>query len=64
MHLMKVIRCPICGKDVIFYEKEKFPPNFPFCSQRCKLIDLGKWLNEEYRISEPLEEHPPVDDES
>lgn len=26
----------------------------PFCSTRCKLIDLGKWFGEEYRVSEPL----------
>jgi hypothetical protein len=26
----------------------------PFCSERCKLIDLGKWLGEEHRISEPI----------
>jgi len=41
-------RCPICGKLV--------PPRaanraFPFCSDRCRLVDLGKWLGEEYRIS-------------
>jgi endogenous inhibitor of DNA gyrase (YacG/DUF329 family) len=61
----KIIKCPICGKDVKFYEKEKFPPYFPFCSQRCKLVDLGKWLNEEYKISEPLPGvYLPVDDES
>jgi endogenous inhibitor of DNA gyrase (YacG/DUF329 family) len=53
---MKTVKCPICGKDVGFYEKKEFPPNFPFCSQRCKLIDLGKWLNEEYKISEPMPE--------
>ena len=29
-------------------------PLGPFCSQRCKMIDLGKWLGEEYRVSEPL----------
>ena len=39
--------CPICGRSV--------PPRavnaaFPFCSDRCKLLDLGKWLGEEYRI--------------
>lgn len=56
MGKMKTVKCPICGKDVEFYEKKKFPPNFPFCSQRCKLIDLGKWLNEEYKISEPIPE--------
>jgi endogenous inhibitor of DNA gyrase (YacG/DUF329 family) len=27
----------------------------PFCSERCRLIDLGEWLNESHRISEPLE---------
>jgi hypothetical protein len=31
------------------------PPPGPFCSERCKLVDLGKWLGEEYRISEPLQ---------
>ena len=46
-------RCSICGT---IYELEcekgkKLPPNFPFCSARCKAIDLGKWFNEEYRIS-------------
>jgi endogenous inhibitor of DNA gyrase (YacG/DUF329 family) len=53
---MKTIKCPICGKPVKFFEKRKFPPNFPFCSRRCKLIDLGKWLNEEYKITEPIPE--------
>ncbi len=49
-------RCSICGKTFEFhYEKGgKLPPNFPFCSSRCKTIDLGKWLKEEYRISTPL----------
>jgi endogenous inhibitor of DNA gyrase (YacG/DUF329 family) len=46
-------RCSICGTTYEFeYEKgQKLPPNFPFCSARCKAIDLGKWFNEEYRIS-------------
>ncbi len=65
MRLMRIIKCPICGKNVKFCEKEKFPPNFPFCSQRCKLIDLGKWLDEEYRFGEPLPEgYVPEDDKS
>lgn len=48
--------CSICGKIYEFYYKPggKLPPNFPFCSSRCKGIDLGNWLNEEYRISTPL----------
>ena len=28
-------------------------PEYPFCSKRCKLIDLGRWLNEDYRVSKP-----------
>ena len=44
------LTCPICGKAVKF----SAPPLGSFCSERCKLIDLGKWLGEEYRVSEPL----------
>jgi hypothetical protein len=44
------VKCPTCGKDAEFFAE----PVGPFCSERCKLVDLGKWLNEDYRISEPL----------
>jgi endogenous inhibitor of DNA gyrase (YacG/DUF329 family) len=54
--MIKKIKCPMCEKKVQFDDKEKLPPNFPFCSKRCKLIDLGKWLNEEYTISDPITE--------
>jgi hypothetical protein len=37
--------CPICHRKV-----ERNSSFFPFCSERCKLIDLGKWAGEEYRI--------------
>ncbi|RKY05149.1 DNA gyrase inhibitor YacG [Candidatus Poribacteria bacterium] len=52
------LRCPTCGKEFecSFTGPHDLPPGFPFCSPRCKLIDLGKWLNEEYRISIPLPE--------
>jgi len=42
--------CAICGKEADFFAE----PIGPFCSKRCKLVDLGKWLGEEYRISESL----------
>lgn len=50
------MKCSNCGTDYefIYTKNEPLPPNFPFCSSRCKSIDLGKWLNEEYRISTPL----------
>lgn len=44
-------RCPICNEDVRPRGKN---PAFPFCSPRCKTVDLGKWLNEDYRV--PAEE--------
>ena len=39
--------CPICQKPA---ESSKKNPFRPFCSERCKLLDLGKWLNEDYAI--------------
>jgi endogenous inhibitor of DNA gyrase (YacG/DUF329 family) len=45
-HLGLMKQCPTCSKPV------KWPDNpyRPFCSERCKLIDLGKWVSEEYRV--------------
>jgi endogenous inhibitor of DNA gyrase (YacG/DUF329 family) len=45
-----LVKCPTCGQENDF----NADPLGPFCSARCKMIDLGKWFNEEYRISEPL----------
>jgi endogenous inhibitor of DNA gyrase (YacG/DUF329 family) len=39
--------CPICGAEVTPRSVNKA---FPFCTARCKSIDLGKWLNEDYRV--------------
>jgi len=49
-------KCSICEQTYEFeYEKgKKLPPHFPFCSARCKAIDLGKWFGEEYGISTEL----------
>ena len=41
------VKCPICKKETEWEENEFRP----FCSERCKLIDLGKWASEEYRIA-------------
>ncbi len=41
--------CPICKKPV-----ELTDPYMPFCSERCKLIDLGNWASGKYVISTPL----------
>jgi endogenous inhibitor of DNA gyrase (YacG/DUF329 family) len=43
------LRCPTCGTLVLPDE-----PEVPFCSDRCRLIDLGKWASGAYRISSPI----------
>lgn len=57
---MPELVCTTCRKKVAYSSLSEIPFR-PFCSRRCQLIDLGKWLNEEYRISEPLDgtEEPP-----
>ena len=52
------LRCPICKKPVKSAE-----PDFPFCSERCRLIDLGKWASGEYVISSPLKDTSDVSEE-
>ena len=46
--MTKTSICSICGKPA-----ERRPQNksHPFCSERCRMLDLGNWLNESYRIS-------------
>lgn len=43
------LRCPICRNPVRSSE-----PEFPFCSERCRTIDLGKWASGDYVIPSPL----------
>lgn len=43
------VRCPTCGQQVL-----RDDPNLPFCSDRCRVIDLGKWASGAYRISSPI----------
>ncbi|MBS1877652.1 MAG: DNA gyrase inhibitor YacG [Acidobacteria bacterium] len=54
------MKCPICKKPVTLTD-----PHMPFCSERCKLIDLGAWASEKYVISTPVnesEEEDPADE--
>ena len=44
---MKTVKCPHCGSPSIFAPENKFRP---FCSERCKLIDLGDWAEGRYAI--------------
>jgi endogenous inhibitor of DNA gyrase (YacG/DUF329 family) len=52
--MVRPVCCPICKKPVPVLDADA--PWRPFCSSRCKSIDLGVWLDGSYRISRPLEE--------
>ena len=41
------VKCPHCGKPTLFTPEN---PARPFCSDRCKLIDLGAWAEEKYAV--------------
>ena len=45
-----LVKCPTCKKSGDWFST----PYGPFCSKRCRLVDLGKWFGEENKISEPL----------
>lgn len=59
------VKCPTCGRA---FEVERIEdrPSFPFCSERCQMIDLGRWLDEEHAVPGPpgvpegTEEAPPI----
>lgn len=50
MSKVKQVKCPTCRKAGDWFAG----PYGPFCSRRCKLVDLGKWFEEEHQISDPL----------
>ncbi|MDC8785508.1 DNA gyrase inhibitor YacG [Roseateles koreensis] len=54
----RIVRCPTCGGDSIFAPSNSWRP---FCSQRCRQIDLGAWASESFRVevSPPLEDQDP-----
>jgi uncharacterized protein len=54
------VPCPACGTQVTWSTENKFRP---FCSERCKMVDLGQWATEAYRVPQagdpdPGEEKP------
>ena len=52
---LKIVVCPTCGGDSVYAPTNTFRP---FCSERCKNIDLGAWANEDFRMPT---EAPPED---
>jgi endogenous inhibitor of DNA gyrase (YacG/DUF329 family) len=55
---VKTVSCPTCGKPVTWSPSQRWKP---FCSERCKLIDLGAWIDERHRI--PGDEELPPDED-
>lgn len=53
-----IVTCPHCGKEHPWDTNNRFRP---FCSERCKMIDLGKWANEEYRVGQRDQDLPEAD---
>ena len=45
--MLMQIKCPKCGREILYDPANPFRP---FCSERCKMIDLGRWLMEDYRV--------------
>jgi uncharacterized protein len=48
---VKTLRCPTCRNIVLVGSED-----FPFCSDRCRRIDLGKWASGDYKISTPIQD--------
>ncbi len=42
-----IVKCPVCNKEVEWIDKNTYRP---FCSLRCKQVDLGAWADEKYRV--------------
>jgi hypothetical protein len=54
-----VTRCPTCKREA----RKDGNKVFPFCSERCQLVDLGRWLSEDYRVpGEPAEPPEPKEE--
>jgi endogenous inhibitor of DNA gyrase (YacG/DUF329 family) len=51
----KKVACPACGKLAAYGPENKWRP---FCSERCKTIDLGDWASERYRVATEEPEEP------
>lgn len=53
------MKCPICKRKV-----EKSDPEFPFCSERCRMEDLGNWVYGRYRVPAPISDEEEIPGQS
>ena len=54
------VSCPQCNSEVLWLKENQFKP---FCSDRCKLIDLGDWAAENHKISQPIQANVELSEE-
>jgi len=57
MTKLKTLRCPTC-RTIVLADSE----DFPFCTDRCRRIDLGKWASGDYKISSPIQDPDMLED--
>ena len=50
---VRTVACPNCGTPVVWQPENPFRP---FCSERCKMADLGAWANEKYKVPIPADD--------
>jgi endogenous inhibitor of DNA gyrase (YacG/DUF329 family) len=54
----RIVNCPACGKAIEWVAENRYRP---FCSARCKGVDLGAWASDQYRIAAKEEPKPDPD---
>jgi uncharacterized protein len=60
MSKARFVNCPRCGAQVAWVNENRYRP---FCSERCKLIDLGDWAMEKYRVPDQGDKDAPEADQ-
>ena len=55
----RTVKCPQCNADVVWHAQSVYRP---FCSARCKQMDLGAWASEQYRVPTTTTEDGSTDD--
>lgn len=57
------VSCPICRRVVEIADLSELK-SFPFCSDRCKLVDLGRWIDGDYAVAVPATSEPEDEEEA
>ncbi|MFW5751415.1 MAG: DNA gyrase inhibitor YacG [Planctomycetota bacterium] len=60
--MASTVPCPTCGQPVLL-GGDAAPPSRPFCSERCRRLDLGAWVDERYRVAAAGDDRTSDDDQ-